>query len=223
MKSNTKYRFILFDLDGTLLDTSKGVISAVKKTIKALNLKALDDETLKCFVGPVMQESFIKHYGMDKNEALKSANLFREIYTKSLFDAQLYDGILELLKDLKAQNVKLAVATNKSHDNAMKILAKFEILSLCDFAMGSDLDGKLTKIDIVNECLKNLNATKIESCLIGDSEVDLKGALENDIDFLAVLWGFGFNGKDELLDKKYKAAFESVNELSKFLKEQKNA
>ena len=126
------YRFILFDLDGTLLDTSCGVISAVKKTCKALNLKALDEKTLKSFVGPVMQESFMKHYSMNKDQALKSANLFREIYTKSLFDAQLYDGILKLLKELKEKDVKIAVATNKSHDNAMKILDKFGILALCD-------------------------------------------------------------------------------------------
>ena len=212
------YRFILFDLDGTLLDTSCGVISAVKKTCRALNLKALDEKTLKSFVGPVMQESFMKHYDMDKQQALKSANLFRELYKESLFKARPYDGILKLLKELKQRGVKLAVATNKSHDNAMKILDKFGILALCDFAMGSDLKGELKKADIVRHCLKELNATKQATCLVGDSETDLNGALSNDIDFLAVLWGFGFKNKDELLNKQCKAVFESVNKLSEFLR-----
>lgn len=220
MKNILRYKVVLFDLDGTLLDTSIGVMSAVNKTCEVLNLKPLDEKTLKSFVGPVMQESFMKHYAMDKDKALKSANIFREIYKESLFDSTLYDGILDLLKDLKKKGAEIAVATNKSHENAMEILDKFGILSLCDFAMGSDLGGKLTKADIVRECLKNLNANKEKACLIGDSEADLKGALENDIDFLAVLWGFGFKDEKELLDKKCEAVFKDVKELSEFLREE---
>lgn len=210
------YKNILFDLDGTILDTTEGVIEAVKITINELKLQMPDASTLKTFVGPTMQSSFEKHFKQDKQTALKNANLFRKNYKEhSLFIAKPYDGIIEILKYLKHNGFKVAVATNKSHQNAMDILKKFEIMQYLDYALGSDLEGKLTKTDIVNICIEKLNANKDETVLIGDSETDLKGAKQSDIDFIAVTWGFGFN--KENCPNKY---FTSPKSLLEYLKKE---
>ena len=82
------YKNILFDLDGTLLDTTIGVIEAVKITINELGLPSLKPEVLATFVGPPMQSSLMKHFGMEPERALECANMFRANYKKySLFSA----------------------------------------------------------------------------------------------------------------------------------------
>lgn len=76
------YKGIIFDLDGTLLDTTEGVVNAVERTLFQLELIKPDNLNLEQFVGPPMQDSFQRYFGMDKEEALKAANIFRDNYKK---------------------------------------------------------------------------------------------------------------------------------------------
>lgn len=214
-----RYKAILFDLDGTLLDTTNGVLEAVIKTIKTLNLQMPSKKIIKTFVGPPMQDSFKKYFNQDDELALKSANLFREIYKETLFNAKLYDGVLELLNKLKENNFKIAIATNKSHDNAINILKQFKIFDYCDFAMGSDLNGKLKKSDIIKQCLDNLNINNKDSVMIGDSIIDAIGAKIVNIDFIAVTYGFGFKKNDNFDDVNKVNVCKNIYELQKYLLE----
>lgn len=212
------YKTILFDLDGTLLNTTIGILKAVKITIGQLNLPMLSDDILKAIVGPPIQNSFEKYFGMDKETALTSANLFRANYKKnSLFDAQLYPGIIDLLESLKKNNFQIAVATNKSHENAMMILEKFGIIGFCDFAMGSDLEGKLEKSDILEHCINHLGAEKKDCLLIGDSDADALGAQKAQIDFLAVTYGFGFKSAKDAERFNPVAVFNSTEALKNYV------
>lgn len=213
------YNTILFDLDGTLLDTTSGVISAVKKTIEQYGFEMPSESILKTFVGPPMQKSMAEKFNLNPQEALKVANDFRANYKKySLYDAQLYPGIISMLDDLKCNGFKIAIATNKSHDNAEAIIKYFQIDQYCDFYMGSDLDGKLTKADIVSKCIDILDANKNKTVLIGDSEFDLVGANQVGIDFIGVTYGFGFKSDVDKSKNKY---FDNVFELDEFLNKQK--
>lgn len=212
------YKTILFDLDGTLLDTRIGVKKAVERTISQLDLSSLSEEVLNTFVGPPMQYSFEKHYNMDSDNALRAANLFRENYNKySLFDALIYPGVMQLLDNLKTVGCQVVVATNKSHENAEKILQHFGILDKCDFMMGSDLQGKLKKKDIILECVKRVKTSPEECVYIGDSAFDSEGAEANGIDFIAVTYGFDFREGDLLENIRHVAVCNSVAEIEKFL------
>ncbi len=193
---------IIWDLDGTLLDTTSGVIYAVKYTIKELGLVMPSEEILRTFPGPPMQLSFKKYYSMGEKEALKAANRFRFNYKNhSLLKAELYPNILEILSYLKQNGYKMAVATNKSHENAMEILKHFKISDYCDYMLGSDLEGKLTKADIIKKCIKMLGVSANEAVYIGDSIFDLEGAEKIGLNFIGVTYGFGFK-KGEI--SKYK-------------------
>ena len=102
-----KYKYILFDLDGTLLDTTCGVIKAVKITLQQEHL-VLNEDLLPNFVGPPMQESMMKYFNVDKDTGLKLANIFRKNYKEyCLFDASIYNGIIDVLEILKHNNIKL--------------------------------------------------------------------------------------------------------------------
>lgn len=187
------YKAVVFDLDGTLLDTTRGVIYAVELTIKQLGLPRPADEVLKTFVGPPMQLSFEKHFGMEKERALECANLFRANYRDhSLLIAELYPGVMEVLTYLKNKGYKIALATNKSHDNAMAILKHFGVAEFCDFMMGSDLAGKLKKADIIQKALDTMGIDAKDAVYVGDSIFDYEGAQKVGMDFIGVTYGFGF-------------------------------
>ena len=187
------YKAVVFDLDGTLLDTTKGVIYAVELTLEQLGLPRPTDDVLKTFVGPPMQLSFEKHFGMEKERALECATLFRANYRDhSLLIAELYPGVMEVLAYLKNKGYKLALATNKSHDNAMSILKHFGVADYCDFMMGSDLAGKLKKADIIERSLEAIGVNARDAVYVGDSIFDYEGAQKVGMDFIGVTYGFGF-------------------------------
>lgn len=212
------YKAIIFDLDGTLLDTTSGVVYAVEYTIRQLALPMPKKEILETFVGPPMQLSFQKHYAMNEKDALQAANLFRANYKEhSLLKAELYPGTLEVLQGLRDKGYKIAVATNKSHDNAMEILKHFQVAKYCDFMMGSDLGGKLKKADIIEKCLQNIGVDAEESVYVGDSIFDLEGAKKVGMDFYAVLYGFGFKNEEELRGYDCKGIFENIRAIGKVL------
>ena len=214
----TKYKAVLFDLDGTLLDTTEGVVDAVKRTIEHHAFQMPDEDTLKSFVGPPMQKSMSEMFDLDEETALRLANEFRENYRKySLLQAQLYEGILLLLEQMREQGYKLAVATNKSHQNAMDILEKFGVMEYCDYAQGSDLDGRLSKKDIIEMCINVLGCSKRETVLIGDSLFDLEGAEQAGIDFIAVTYGFGFKRGETIASENCTLAVNCVDELRQYL------
>lgn len=197
-----KYNAVLFDLDGTLLDTTEGVVAAVRKTILDNEFPIPDETVLKSFVGPPMQKTMGEVFNLDKETALRVANEFRENYKSTLFQARLYDGVSELLQSLRKSGWKIAVATNKSHQNAVSILERFGILQYCDFAQGSDMEGKLSKKDILERCIHVLGCNKNEVVLVGDSIYDLQGAEQAGVDFAAVTYGFGFIRGDEVSSKR---------------------
>jgi len=194
---NNHIEAILFDLDGTLLDTSEGIRHSVRYALEKLGLPQPSDERIREFVGPPIQESLQRYAGLSIEEAQVGANIFRDFYKKeALFEASLYDGIISLLERLKKDGIKIAVATYKREDYAIDILRHFGIASYCDVIHGADNENRLTKADIINLCCAELDVPKNNIVLVGDTEHDAKGAAEAGVRFCAVTWGFGYTRSD---------------------------
>lgn len=184
---------VLFDLDGTLLDTTEGVLESAVHAARVLGLPELPHETMLKFVGPPIQNSFISYYGVDQEMAQQAANVFRDYYKeKALLKARPYPGMHDLLMQLKARGVKMGVATYKREDYAITILEHFGIAPYCQSMHGADNFNQLTKADIVGICIRELGANLEETVLIGDTEHDSKGAVQAGVSFIAVTFGFGF-------------------------------
>lgn len=185
---------VLFDLDGTLLNTTEGVLESAIYAAKKLGYEELPYETMLSFVGPPIQNSFMKWYGCDSDKAQEAANVFRSYYKENaLFKASLYPGIIDLLLELKNRDVKIGVATYKREDYAISILEHFGIAPFCQTMHGADNFNKLTKADIVNICINELSSNKKDVVLVGDTEHDAKGAEEAGVPFFGVTFGFGFH------------------------------
>lgn len=194
----SKYQAVLFDLDGTLMDTSEGILSSVKYTIDVMGFEPIDDDYFETFIGPPIQHTLQRIYHLDDATRDKAAAVFREHYsTVDLCKAKLYDGVLETLSELKQKGIKIAVATYKREDYTTKLLDEFGISPYCDWIQGSDFAGKLTKADIIELCLQKLNVDKSKVLMVGDTEHDMIGAQNAGVDFLAVTFGFGFHDSRE--------------------------
>lgn len=194
---------IIFDLDGTLLDTTEGVIESAIYAIKAMNYEELAYDTMLSFVGPPIQESFSKHYNCNSEEAQNVANIFRDYYKENaLFKAKPYEGIFELLEQLKKAGKKIAVATYKREDYALTLLKHFGLDQYFESIHGADNKNTLKKADIIGTCICELNATKENSVLVGDTIHDAVGAEKAGISFIAVTYGFGFKVVLDVMEYK---------------------
>ena len=153
-----KYKYILFDLDGTLTDPGVGITKAVQYALKKNNIVEESLSALEIFIGPPLKDSFMEFYSFDEKMVSDSIQYFREYFIKNgIFENEVYSGILDLLKELKNGDCKIAVATSKPTVFANTVLKHFGMMEYFDLVVGSNLDGTLgNKAEIINCIIENL-------------------------------------------------------------------
>lgn len=208
------YRAIIFDVDGTLIDGTEGIISSVKYIIHKFGLPELDEAVLKSFIGPPIQDSLKHIYNLDEKEVQVLADEFRNKYkTEDVYKAEVYEDVFELMSLLKESGYKIGVATFKREDYAISLLENLGLAEFCDEICGADNDNVLKKADIIRNCLDKLGLNSKECLMIGDSPIDAVGAEINGMDFIGLTYGFGFKTKEELNKFKHILSVESVQEI----------
>ena len=213
------FNSVIFDVDGTLLDGTEGIINSVKYTIKQLDLPELSNEELISFVGPPIQNSVKQKYGLNDEEAQTFANIFRKKYADGdVLLAEVYDGIYELLDYLKANNHKLGVATYKREDYAINLMKHFKFDKYFDSICGADNENKLTKFDILVNCKNAISSDNSEMIMIGDSFHDAEAAEKLGVKFIGVTYGFGFKLKKDVDEYPNIFSADTPYEIIEFLK-----
>ncbi|MBQ5988035.1 MAG: HAD-IA family hydrolase [Oscillospiraceae bacterium] len=192
------FNCVIFDLDGTLIDTRPGIIESVQYTIKKLGLRSLSQQKLLTFIGPPLLNSFINACGCTEDQALQAVKVFREYYQHgAVFDAKPYIGIKELCDELALSGVKMGVATNKPQRFADALMKKFG-LDKFDAILGADEEGKLTKSELIRLCMSKLEVECADTVMVGDTENDAKGAEKACVGFIAVTYGYGYRTEDDI-------------------------
>ncbi|MEG0806582.1 MAG: HAD hydrolase-like protein [Lachnospiraceae bacterium] len=213
------YKGIIFDLDGTLLDTQEGVVVSLKETLKELEQTEVEEDIVRQFIGPPLTDSFRQFLGYDEKAATHGAAVFKNYYQKKgIYIAREYPGIKELLKECRDRKITLAVATNKTHENAIKILEYFELSSFFHIIQGNQVNRCTTKQEAIYECMKSCGLKRAETLLIGDSIIDGQGAVLTGIDFLAVTYGYGFHKKQELDNVHPVAVCQNTDQIMDYIK-----
>lgn len=210
-------KLIIFDMDGTIADTSPGIINSVKYTQKKLQLPEITFEQMLSHVGPPMEESYARNFGLS-GEMLKKAVAYHREYSilRGYKEIAIYNGIPELLAMLKKRGFYIAIATLKAQTTAEKILKEFKLDMLFDLVIGTNLECPMSKSQIVNLCINKFSCKKTETILIGDSGYDAVAAAEVGIDFIAVLYGFGFKNESDAEKFKHVHICNNVQQLIKY-------
>lgn len=213
MKNMSKYQVVLFDLDGTLIDTSRGIFNSVRYAEQKMGFAPIPDEQLGRFVGPPPIQSYMANHGASEDEAKEATKYHREYGLQyGIYEAEVYEGIPELLAELKREGKKLGVCTLKRQDVAEKVLEHFGLIHYFDVVVGIDQQESLTKAGTIDIALQTLQRNDKENVvLIGDSVYDAEGASEADVAFIGVLYGFGF--KEEKKDNMTSTVLELTNIL----------
>ena len=188
------FKYILFDLDGTLTDSAPGITASVKYALEKSGEPVPDYPVLCKFIGPPLLYGFMNFCGMSEERAEKAVGYYREYYgVKGIFESELYPGIKELLSQLFSSNKKVILATSKPEVFAVKILEHFGISDYFYFTAGATLDKTRTeKADVIAYALKSAGVTdRRKAVMVGDRFHDIDGAKANGIRSVGVLYGFG--------------------------------
>ncbi len=189
------YHTILFDLDGTLTDPGLGITNSVMHALRHYGIEVPEREQLYPFIGPPLDESFMRYYGMSQEQALEAIEVYREYFsTKGLLENQVYDGIAELLQALKDSGKRLLVATSKPEVFSVRILEHFDLAKYFDVISGAMLHPPkgYGKADVIREALERANVTQLDGVvMVGDRKHDIIGGHQVGIPAIGVLYGYG--------------------------------
>ena len=185
-KGHTMYETIVFDLDGTLLDTLDDLAAAVNATLAKFALPLRTREEVRAFVGNGIVKLMERAVGSkDRADFAEIVTAFKQYYGEHCADnTKPYDGVMELLQTLKTRGVKTAVLSNKA-DFAVKALCEQYFDGLILTAVGENEEAGIRKKpapDSLFAVLDELGASKAETVYVGDSEVDIQTAQNAGVD-----------------------------------------
>ena len=210
--------YLLFDLDGTLTDPKEGITKSVRHALKAYNIEVEDLDTLCCFIGPPLKDSFIEYYGFSEEDAVNAIGVYREYFSdRGIFENEVYEGIEEMLKALTSSGKKLFVASSKPEVFVRKIMEHFGLDSYFTFMGGADLgETRVKKADVIRYVLAENGITDLEKVImIGDRKHDILRAREVGVDSVGVLYGYG--DREELTGAQADFLAETVFDLQNLL------
>lgn len=208
---------ILFDLDGTIINSEVGVTGCVVYALKKFGIEESDRTLLRKFLGPPLSDSFMRFYGFDAEKAELAVAYYRERYVPiGVHENEIYDGIPEMLSALRNVGKRLYIATSKPEHFAKGILAELGLDKYFDGVFGSTLDeSRNTKDKVLAYAIKEIGLDKSRSVMVGDRFHDVEGAKDNGLPCIGVLYGFG--DEKELMGAGAVAVAGTPEELKKLI------
>lgn len=202
---------VLFDLDGTLSDSLESMALAGNKVLEQFGLPKMPIENYRyyCGDGAAMLVKRVLHDAGDKEEKYfeEAYVAYQEVFRKDCtFKVKPYDGILDMIAEMKEQGVKMAVVSNKPHERSVEVVQKLFGVDTFDAVIGMK-EGKKGKPDPTGalEAAKILGVEPFECAFVGDTNVDMKTGTNAGMLRVGVLWGFRDekelveNGADEIV------------------------
>ncbi len=213
-----KIKNVLFDLDGTLVDSFEGVSNCILYALEKMNWKMLTKEQTRPFLGPPLPNSFEEYCNMTKEEALRAVELYRERYsTKGVFESVVFDGMVNFLKHLKSQNIRMFVATSKPQHYAEQILEHCEIDKYFEIILGVSPSNTVSdKSGLLNVIIDRFGLEKSETAMVGDRMFDIDAAKSVGVFSIGIT--NGCDTFDELKEHGADVIVENAAEMEQFFR-----
>jgi phosphoglycolate phosphatase len=191
-------KLVLFDLDGTLIDTAPDICSAVNNGLKAASISPISELTARAYIGEGSAK--LMHRAITKEiDGVAPENYFTKVYTgfcthysENLFvDSVIYSGALESLDELKSAGFKLGCITNKPYEYALPLLEKAGLAHLFDILLGGNSlkEKKPNPLPIIH-AIEQTNSDRNKTVMVGDSITDLRAAKNADVYSICVSYGY---------------------------------
>lgn len=215
------YRYLLFDLDGTLTNSKEGIGRCVQYALDKMGRTVPPMEELDCYIGPPLADSFREFAGINSEDIPKAIAYYRERYsTIGIYENETYEGIPQMLEHLKKAGKVIALASSKPEFFAIDILKHFHIYDYFDYISGAIPGGERnSKEEVMKHALEIMEIfteeKKKECVMIGDRHYDIHGAQFFNLDSIGVNYGFAPEG--ELKEAGATYVCETVAELEKLL------
>ena len=211
------YKYVLFDLDGTLTDSKDGIINSVAYALEKMGESTegrLDQHTV---VGPPLLTTFEEVYGFSPEKARRTYAYFQERYsTIGKFENRAFDGIVPMLKTMKEAGIRSFVATSKPQVHAEAICQKFGIAPYVEAIVGPAVGSTDTKADVMRRILDGLGPLQPgDAVMVGDRRFDVIGAHELGLPVIYVTYGYGNEAERKAFQPEYTA--DTVAALSQLL------
>ena len=196
-----EYKYIFFDFDGTIVNTTNGTRESALYALNYFGINENDNKDLgRIFCGPPLKESFSK-YNLTDKQIEKAIMLYRDFQANNTIECnEIYDGIKEMLQELKENGKKCYIVTSKLEETAKKILRFFGIFDYFDLIVGATSDGcRNQKNEVIKYAIENIKKYNSENAImIGDRPSDIKAGILNNMDTIGVL--YGMDTKENLSD-----------------------
>lgn len=192
---------VLWDLDGTIVDSAAGITSAIARMLESFGLPVPGPIELRSYVGPPILDSF-KLHGLDREIGLDRAiERYREFYRENgELSGAVFPGMAEAIRAVHAAGIPQSTATSKPESAATRILEHFDLADQFDVITGaSDDETRSAKGDVVAEALRRLDERGVDLSnviMVGDRFYDVQGAGENGVPTIYTTWGYGQEGEE---------------------------
>lgn len=217
-----RYRSVLFDLDGTMVDNSEGIFNAARYALEQMGRMDEMHKVNRDFIGPPLRLNFQQRFGMDEAQVEEAVRVYRVFCRATgVYQCTPYPGVEDMLRRLHGAGAAIILATSKAQVFAETILEHTGLAKYFTAVVGSELSGaRDNKREIIEHIQATLlNDTRLPAVMVGDRDLDAKGAQEVGMDALAALWGFGTVQEFEPYDN-VRAAFADAAGMADWLLEE---
>ena len=209
---------ILFDLDGTLIDSEPGICASLDYAFAKVGAQLPPRDVLRSWIGPPFWQTFPSVLGNDPARIASAIDHYRERFEAVGWSGhQVYPGIADLVAALAGDGNTLAIVTTKPQTQAQKIVDHFAFGTAFSRVYGPEINGRhCEKAAMIAQALGDFSARADAAAMIGDRHFDIEGARANGLRALGVDWGFG--SREELLQAGAEAIATSPDELLGWLR-----
>ena len=206
-------KIIVFDVDGTLFDTQKGIINTFEYVLNVFNVRFDSKQLTSRLIGPPVKTAFIDTFGMSSVEAEEATKIYRQKYVETyIYESEIYEGTKNIILRLLDAGYILGIATMKTQNQIDKLLSIYDINNLFDVVIGAREDGILRKEDMLQNIKQKYKKICNEFYMVGDTEMDYYASQKAGFSFIGAGYGYGCF-RDE---KKYEIV-DNVRDLEKIL------